>query len=95
MKTEKPQGTKRYIDLNILREQGFIVEVENNPENSYVVDRVVLIAINTRKGTVIKDEVAAELEMTYGVKKTNAVQKQAVRLLNALAFNDALKRATK
>jgi hypothetical protein len=94
-KVTTEQALAHCIDLTVLRGQGYIVEIEMDEASPFLAKNVYIIAKNTIKGTVLKDEVAAELEQTYGIKKTNNVQKRAVKMINDLMFQDALKRATK
>lgn len=89
---EKFGGTT-VINLNLLRDQGYMVSVIDAGAHEH--GELHITPRNSIAGTVLKDEISANLEMTIGVKKTNKIQKNAVEMINRTILFECIKNATK
>ena len=90
---KQPFGGSTVIDLNTLRSQGFHVTVEESGSHEH--GELHITPRTSIAGAVLKDEVAANLEMTVGVQKTNKIQQRTVELINRTVLFECIKAATK
>lgn len=90
---KEPFGGTTVIDLNALRDQGFMVSVVDSGAHEH--GELHITPRNSIAGAVLKDEVAANLEMTIGVNKTNKIQKNTIAMINRTVLFECIKAATK
>ena len=86
-------GGTTIIDLNALRDQGFMITVET--KGAYEHGELHITPRNCYSGAVLKDQISADLEMTIGVQKTDKIQGKTVALINRTILFECIKLATK
>jgi hypothetical protein len=86
-------GGTTIIDLNMLRDQGFIVQVKEKGAHEH--GELCITARNSYSGAALKDEIAHDLELTIGIEKTNKIQEKTAALINRTVLFECIKTATK
>jgi len=81
------------IDLNKLRDQGFVITLEE--KGAYQYGELHITPRSSINGDVLKDELSANLEMTIGISKTDKIQEKTVALINRTVLFECIKTAIK